>query len=420
VSSIPTKCQRLVITGVGVLAPNGIGREAFWRNCLLGVSGIAPITIFDPSPYRCRRAGQLLDFHPEAYLGPKGLRTFDRTTCLALVAAKLALEDATLDQQEVSFDQVGVVLGSTMGSLRSISEFDLEGLREGSRYVNPALFPNAVINSPASQVSIRFGLQGLNSTIATGFTAGLDALGYARDLLRLGRLRAVVVGAAEELCLQTFLGFYNLGLLATAKDGATPSYAPLHADADGTLLGEGAACFVLERYEDAMQRGARMYAELLSYSSAFHSASLYRYDPDATAGVRAVRQALQEAGVSAEEIDCISSGANGLRAIDAMEQTTIRTVFGHRLVPPPVSVVKMLLGEPFSAAGALQVAAMVGALVSQQVPSPVLEPVATMATLGAGDGEIHQHQIRTALIQICGLIGISSAVVLRSLNGDHH
>jgi 3-oxoacyl-[acyl-carrier-protein] synthase II len=419
VSVISVAHQPLVITGLGVLAPNGIGKDAFWRNCLSGTSGIGPITLFDPGAYRCRCGGQVNDFHPEAYVGPKGLRTLDRTTRLALVATHLAMHDAGLEIGRTACDAVGVVLGSTMGSLRSISEFDLDGLRDGPRYVNPALFPNAVINSPASQVAIRFGLQGLNATIATGFTAGLDAIGYAMTLLKLGRLRAVIVGGVEELCLQTFLGFYKLGLLATTQDGTAPRYAPYQAPGTGMVLGEGAACVVMERSEDAHRRGASAYAELLSYSTAFHPASLYRYDPDATAAVQAVRQALQDAGVSSGDVDCISSGANGLHAADAMEQTAIHTVFGQQPVPRPVSVVKTLVGESFSAAGALQVATMVGALVCQQVPCPVLESVNVSSTVGAGGGGALPHQIRTVLIQTCGLFGVSSAVVLRSLNGRH-
>lgn len=407
----------LVITGLGVLAPNGVGKEVFWRHCLSGISGIGPITLFDPRPYRCRYAGQLNDFQPETSLGPKGLRTLDRTTRLTLVATHLAMQDAQLEVGEASRDTIGVVLGSTMGSLRSISEFDLDGLRDGPRYVNPALFPNAVINSPASQVAIRFGLRGLNATVATGFTAGLDAIGYAMTLLKLGRLQAVIVGAVEELCLQTFLGFYHLGLLATTPDGAPPRYTPYQAPGDGMVLGEGAVSFVVERLESARSRGVPAYAELLSYGTAFHPASLYRYDPHATAAVQAVRQAVQDAGVSAEDIDCISSGANGLRAADAMEQAAIRTVFGHQPVPRPVSVVKTLIGESFSAAGALQVATMVGALVHQAVPAPVPEPVHVASPLGVTDESAPPHRtIRTTLIQTCGLFGISSALVLRGLN----
>src|SRR3989338_726139 len=202
---------RIVITGLGVVAPNGIGKDEFWANCAAGVSGIKPITLFDTFKYRCHYAGEISNFQPERYLGPKGLRNLDRTTLLSLVAAKLAIEDAHLEITDENRNNIGVVLGSTMGSVHSISEFDMEGLREGPRYVNPAQFPNTVINSPASQVAIRFGLRGMNSTISTGFSASLDAIGYARDMLTLDRADLLLVGGVEELCIQTFLGFYKLG-----------------------------------------------------------------------------------------------------------------------------------------------------------------------------------------------------------------
>lgn len=408
---------RIVITGIGVVAPNGIGKEAFWRNAVAGVSGIRPISVFDVTPYRCRSAGEIADFKAEEWLGSSGLRTLDRTTRLALVAAKLAIDDARLDLTPTSCDAIGVVLGSTMGSLRSISEFDLDGLRDGPRYVNPALFPNAVINSPASQVSIRFKLRGLNSTIATGFTASLDAIGYALDMLRLGRAKTLLVGGAEELCLQTFLGFYTLGFLSTASDGAPPLLAPFHPRRCGTLLGESAAFVVLESEEDAARRGAGVYAEVAGYRTAFHPASLHRYDPSAAASVEVLRQALREVEASPDEIDYFSASANSTRACDAMETTAIQAVFGSRSTRLPIGAVKSLVGEPFSAGSILQVTDALGVLAHQQLPPTIEwdrgissdEPAYAVRPSRAA-------RVRTALIHTVGLAGVSSAVVIRGLH----
>jgi len=324
------RLARVAITGIGVVAPNGTGRDEFWRNCFAGTSGIKPITLFDTQPYRCHTGGEITAFSPEDHLGPKGIRTLDRTTRLALVAAKLALDDAKLEITPEARKDIGVVLGCTMGSVRSISEFDLEGLREGPRYVNPALFPNVVMNSPASQISIRFQLRGANSTISTGFSAGLDAIGYAMRLLQLGRVKAVVVGAVEELCLQTFLGFYCLGLLATGELESRPVFSPLHARRSGTLLGEGAAVFVLETLDEARRRGAHAHAEVLGYGTAFHPASMHRCDPSATSAVSAVREAMNEARVGAHDIDYVGACANSTRAVDTMDMAAMKTVFGSR------------------------------------------------------------------------------------------
>jgi len=407
------RSQRIVVTGIGVVAPNGIGKDVFWQNCFDGISGIRPISLFDAHAYRCRCAGEVIDFTPEEHLGPKGLRTLDRTTRLALVAAQFALKDAALEVTPAGCQDIGVVLGCTMGSVRSISEFDVESLREGPRYVNPALFPNVVINSPASHIAIRFQLRGVNSTISTGFTAGLDAIGYALRLLQLRRVKAVLVGGVEELCLQTFLGFYRLGLLATEPTGRSPRYAPFHPQRQGTLLGEGAAILVLEPLEEAHRRRVPAYAELLGYGTSFHPDSAYRYDPASTASVTASRRALQEADVDAADIDFVSACANATRATDAMEVVSLKTLFGDRASRVPVSAVKSLIGESFSAGGALQVALALGAIARQQVPpSPAGDTNDFDLELNLVRERARSASVSTVLVQSIALTGSSSALVI--------
>ena len=408
--------KRLVITGIGVVAPNGIGKEHFWDNGFAGISGIKPITLFDASRYRCRYAGEISDFQPEQYLGSKGLRTLDRTTLLALVAAKLAIDDAKLEITDETRNDIGVVLGSTMGSVHSISEFDRVGLQEGPRYVNPAHFPNAVINSPASQVAIRFGLRGLNSTISTGFTASLDAIGYAMDMLTLGRVKTLLVGGVEELCLETFLGFYKLGFLATSQDGRLPSYGPFDPNRCGALLGEGSVFIVLELLEDAQARSATMYAELSGYGTGFHPASLYRCDPQAQGAIAAVHRALDEAGVMPENIDYISACANSTKLGDAMELTAIHAVFGSHAATRPLVAVKSLLGESFSASAAFQLAETVGSLVRQHVPLSSMTWPQAEDPLPSSVATLTQQHIETALIESFGPTGVSSALVIKSVH----
>lgn len=405
--------KRIVITGVGVVAPNGIGKEEFWQNCLAGVSGIKPITLFDVSKYRCKYAGEISNFQPEKYLGPKGLRNLDRTTLLALVAAKLAIDDSRLGITDDNRNEIGVVLGSTMGSVHSISEFDKEGLREGPRYVNPARFPNTVINSPASQVAIRFGLRGLNATISTGFTAGLDAIGYALDMLQLGRAQTLLVGGVEELCIQTFLGFYKLGFLATAQNGTPPLFAPFDARRCGTVLGEGAAFFVLEPMEQAMARGSTIYAEVLGYATGFSPDSMLRYDPAAEGLKEVLRNVLDESGVSPDEIDFVSASANSTKVGDAAEASAIQAVLDVRTTT--VSAVKSILGESFSAGETLQLAAAVGALVEQRIPPmPHWQQPDVACQIGRVSSSARTAKIRRVLISGFGPTGSASAVVIES------
>ncbi len=342
--------QRIVITGIGVVAPNGIGKEEFWKNCRAGVSGIKPITLFDVSKYRCRYAGEISNFQPETYLGSKGLRNLDRTTLLALVAAKLAIEDSGLSITDDNRNDIGVVLGSTMGSVHSISEFDKEGLREGPRYVNPAHFPNTVINSPASQVAIRFGLKGLNTTISTGFTASLDAMGYAMDMLELGRANILLVGGVEELCIQTYLGFHKLGLLTAARNGLPPKLN----SSSGTVIGEGSAFFMLETENSAKSRKALRRANVLGYGTSFATNKAHRFQPQPHSFVEAIQEAFNQAGLEAKDITEIQRCSNGVRIFDENEDIVLNQVF-DRLKPGEAKGTQFW-GETFSADGALRIA----------------------------------------------------------------
>src|SRR3989344_440160 len=260
---------RIVITGIGVVSPIGIGKEAFWQGLKEGRSGIKPVTLFDTSTTRSKLAGEITDFKPEEILGPKGLRNLDRTTKLALCAAKLCLDDANFQITEENTNDVGVVLGSTMGSVWSISEYDKQALKEGPRSVNPALFANTVINSPASQISIRFDIRGFNTTISTGFSSAFDALRYASDFIKWGKAKAVLVGSAEELCEQFFKGFYKLGVLSKSQDGNQEMLCPFDKRRSGTILGEGAAVFLLESLSHARQRNANIYEEIKAITQVF-------------------------------------------------------------------------------------------------------------------------------------------------------
>src|SRR3989338_3927769 len=322
--------MRIVITGIGVVSPIGIGKEAFWQGLKEGRSGIKPVTLFDTSTTLSKLAGEITDFKPEEILGPKGLRNLDRTTKLALCAAKLCLDDANFQVTEENTDDVGVVLGSTMGSVWSISEFDKEAIRNGPRAVNPALFSNTVINSPASQISIRFNIKGFNSTISSGFTSSLDALEYAGNFILMGRASTVLVGGVEELCEQTFKGFYKLEFLSASKNGGQELSAPFDRRRNGAVLGEGAAILLLERWDHAAKRGAHIYGVVEGSGHSFDQKSYNRYDLKAEGAKRAIIRALQNASKSPDDIDYIASSANSTLDGDVAEARALQFVLGGR------------------------------------------------------------------------------------------
>jgi len=356
--------KRIVITGVGVLASNGIGKDAFWKALKEGKSGIKPVTLFDISTLRTKLAGEISNFDPKSILGQKGLRNLDRTTLLAMSASKLALDDANLPTPvpEEETDIYGVSLGSTMGSVWSISEFDKVALREGPRAVNPALFANTVINSPASHISIKFNIQGFNSTISTGFCSSLDAIYYAMNMLNLYEYKVVIAGGVEELCEQTYKGFHKIGHLAGSRPGKEEVNCPFDKRRNGIVMGEGAAIFVLEELEHAKARNAKIYAEILGYGTSFDPKSNNIYNPKAEGATEAIKYSLEDARISPDAIDYVSASADSTLDCDVMETRAVKKALGKKAEKIPISSIKSMIGDTFSASGAMNLGASIGML----------------------------------------------------------
>ena len=302
--------SRLVITGISIISSIGINKDEFWTNLTNGVSGIKDVTLFDVSKYRSKKAGEISDFDAKAFLGKKGIRHIDRTSLLVSSAAKLVMDDAKITHETYSEDELGIVVGSTYGSIGSISSFDLEGLEEGPTFVNPMDFPNTVLNAPASRASIFCNATGLNSTISTGTASGLDAIIYASDFLRLGRGKAVLAGGVHGLTADIFWGAYGSGILSGSRDDGIEISAPFDKRRNGFIIGEAAALLVIERLEDALERNANIYAEIKGYGCTFNPDKVSPDDIDTTQGVRCISMAMEEAGLNAEDISYISACAN--------------------------------------------------------------------------------------------------------------
>ncbi|MBF0532832.1 MAG: beta-ketoacyl-[acyl-carrier-protein] synthase family protein [Candidatus Omnitrophica bacterium] len=360
--------KRVVITGIGVLAANGEGKDPFWHSLRLGQSRFGPITLFETGGYSVQDGGEILGFDPAKYLGPKGLRALDRSTMLIVSAARLAIDDSRLTVTDANTDDVGVSVGSTLGSLRSISEFDEVTLKEGPRYTNPAFFPNTVINAPASQVSIWHHIKGFNATISTGFTASVEAMQYAWDYIQKGRCHAVLAGGVEEMCNQTFNGLYHLKMLSGSRPLKLWVNCPFDSRRNGIVFAEAACLCVLEEYEHARQRGAAILAEVLGFGYDFDPFRINKYNPRGTGIKNAMRRCLTNSRLEPGGVDWISANANSTEAADQIETEAIKEVFGARARNIPVSAVKSMTGETYSASGALSVAAAVGAIQGGFIP----------------------------------------------------
>ena len=293
---------------------------------------------------------------------------FDRSTKLLLSSAKLALDDAGLEINEENSSKVGVSVGTTLGSLRSFSKFNQEAIIDGPRYANPSVFPNTVVNLPASRLGIKCKITGFNATISTGMCSALDALEYMRDFINLNRIHTGVVGAVEDLSMEAFLGCYKLHYLSGFNGKNGPISCPFDKRRDGIVLSEGAVTFIVEGIEQALKRKAPIYGEILGMASAFDPAHPYKYNPKGQGMVRAMRMALKDADLKPEDIDCIFANANSTQDADKIEVKAIKEVFGDETKRIPVTSVKSTIGESFSVSGGFSLAAALGGMEQGFIP----------------------------------------------------
>ncbi|MEE9558599.1 MAG: beta-ketoacyl-[acyl-carrier-protein] synthase family protein [Candidatus Brocadiales bacterium] len=362
--------NRIVVTGIGVISPVGIGKEKFWENLQNGVSGIKPISLFDVTNDSSKKAGEIPDFDAKEFLGKKGIRHFDRTSLLATAASSMCVEDAKLGDAYKEED-LGIILGSTFGSIDSISAFDLEALNEGPNYVNPMDFPNTVINAPASRASIFCQAKGPNTTISTGESSGVDAMMYATDFLRLGRARVVLVGGVCGLTGNVFWGACRAGVLSGSGNAGSDVEicAPFDKRRNGIVMGEGAALLILEHQEDAQARGARIYAEVKGYGTSFNPN--WGVSEDLSGGIKANLIALESAGLGPEDISLIYANANSSPNGDRMETVVIKESFGDHAKKIPVSAIKSMTGDCLDASGAMQCVAAVMSINTGVIPPTI-------------------------------------------------
>ncbi|HEX9062133.1 MAG TPA: beta-ketoacyl-[acyl-carrier-protein] synthase family protein [Clostridia bacterium] len=404
---------RVVITGMGVVSPVGIGKDKFWEALIEGTSGISPLTMFDTSIFKNKNAAQINDFDAAEYLGSNGLKYFDRSTVLILTAAKLALDGHRIPFSDRELEESGVVVGTAFGGLHSIGEFDRESI-DNPNYVNPMHFPNTVINSPASQVSVRYGMRCMNVTMSTGFAAGTDALGNSFNYIRSGMAGVIFAGGVEELCIESFAAFSKNGLLAGRKENCEERVYPYDKRRDGMILGEGAVLLVMENLQLALERGDDILAEVIGYGTSCDASFKHNFNSSGTRAKTAMIMAMEEAGVSPLDIDYICGSANGSVEGDKMEYEALEEIFGDDIRNKAVSSIKASVGECVGASGAFQTAASVLAINKGIVP-PTLN--FEMAENEKGSLNIietpDKRDIDIAMINSFGCNGINSSLIIR-------
>jgi 3-oxoacyl-[acyl-carrier-protein] synthase II len=347
------KKDRVVVTGLGVVSPIGIGIDAFWDAACRGVNGIAPITSFDTSGFRTAVGGEVKGFSPGEYLSPKQIASMGRSSQLASAAALMALADAGLDTSKQDPYRLGVSLGTTMGEPQILEKgiemiYEAKGSTDTMPDSLPAQYPCGAISAHVAET---IGACGPAIMIPTACAAGNYAIGYAFDLLSTGMADIVVAGGSDPFSKIAFTGFNRL--LATAKEACRP----FDKNRDGMCVGEGAGILALESLTHAKARAARIYAEVLGYGLGCDAFKMTIPDPSGSGGILALRRALDNARVPLDAVDYISAHGTGTEENDKTETLIIKTVFGEKAKSIPVSSIKSMIGHTMGAASAIEAVA---------------------------------------------------------------
>ena len=351
--------HRVVITGIGAITPLALNVQDTWQGLIEGRSGIDYFTRIDASQYPTRFGGEAKGFDPAQYMNFKKARRMDRFSQFAVAAAKEALEDAQLSLEEIDPEQVGVLIGSAIGGLDAMDEA-MRNLVAGKR-LSPFYLVTTVANMAAFHVCHIYGLKGYNNTVVTACAAGLQAVGEAAEVIRRGAAQVMVTGGTESSSSELGLaGFTAMRGLSTRNDDPQGACRPFDRDRDGFVCSEGCGMLVLENLEHALGRGAHIYAEVLGYSATSDAYNLVAPDPEAEGAARAIRWAIEDAGIRPEAVDYINAHGTSTPLNDTMETLAIKKVFGEHAYQVPISSTKSMIGHLFGGAGAL--AAIVCAL----------------------------------------------------------
>ena len=411
---------KVVITGMGVVSPIGIGLEAFWDSLVHGRSGVGKVTFFDVSRYACRIAGEVRDFKPEAFIEKKKIRRMDRFTQFAMAATKMALADSGLDMARENPERVGVIVGSGVGGLQTIEEELKTLLERGPRRVSPFLIPKIIYNMAAGEIAIQYGMGGPNYAVASACATANNAMGEAVRHIRYGDADVMVSGGSEAAITQLGLsGFSQAGALAESyNDNPTKASRPFDKNREGFLMGEGAGVVILESEAHAKARGARIYAELAGYGATDDAYHITSPSPEGKSQARAVRLALKDAGMNPEEVDYVNAHGTSTTVNDKAETLVIKAVLGDRAKKIPVSSTKSMTGHLLGAAGGVELIAtilsmhkgMVHPTINYETPDPD-------CGLDYGPNKAREWKVKNAISNSFGFGGHNAVLAVRLYNG---
>lgn len=416
--------RRVVVTGVGVLSPNGVGKEAFWEGMVSGRSGVRRVTDFDVAQFHSQIAAQVADFDPFAFgLTPEEVERMDRYVQFAVAAARAAMADAGILSNGAGRDRMGVCLANAICGTPYMEEEFLRVTNGGKdpidpRKARPYLYDASMFNTPSSEIAARHGLKGICTTVSTGCTAGTDAVGFAFEKVQYGEADVMITGAAEApLCPITFAAFDVINVLSTRNDEPEKASRPFDGARDGFVLSEGCGILILEELGHALSRGAPIYCEITGFGtccSAYHMTDL---PADGDGMAACIGFALKDAELLPEDIDYINAHGSSTRQNDVFETNGYKQVFGNRVYDIPISSLKSMIGHPLAAANSIELVAdalifendALPPTINQEVPDPDCD-------LDYIPNKAREKRVNHILKTSSGFSGIHSSMTLSRWN----
>jgi len=407
--------RRVVVTGVGLLSPVGIGTAENWNGLVAGHSGIATITRFDPAQFAARIAGEVKGFDPLKYFEKKDVKKMDVFIQYALVASQFAMEDAGLTVTPDIAEDVGVFIASGIGGFSTIEREHIELLNGGPRRISPFFIPASIINLAAGQVSIRFGAKGPNLATCTACTASAHAVGEASEIIKRGDANVMIAGGSEASITPMGIGgFAAMRALSTRNDEPARASRPFDKDRDGFVCGEGSGIVILEELEFARARGAKIYAEVAGYGLSGDAYHLTSQPADANGAVRSMRMALRKGGVRPDEVDYINAHGTSTPINDPTETLAVKTTFGEHAKKLVMSSTKSMTGHLLGAAGGLEAGITALAIRHQLAPPTInLDEPDPACDLDYAANNSRPMRINVALSNSFGFGGTNGTLLMK-------
>ncbi|MEN8614580.1 beta-ketoacyl-ACP synthase II [Dehalogenimonas sp. THU2] len=410
----PDYTRRVVITGIGMVSPLGLNTETTWDGLINGRNGIEYLTLFDASPLETKFGGEVKNFEPGDYIGKKDIRRMDRFAQLAVAAARMAVEESKVDVAAKG-EGIGVIVGSGIGGLTTLFDQAQVYIEKGPSKVTPFLIPMMISDIAAAQIAISMGLKGPNFCTTSACASGSDAIGTAYESIRQGRADIMLAGGTESgMNPLAFAAFNSLNALSTNNDDPHHASRPFDAARGGFVMSEGATVVVLEELNEALERGAHIYAEVIGYGSSCDAYHIVQPVETGAGAAQAIQMAVDRAGIDPNEIDYVNAHGTSTQLNDKMETAAIKTVLGDHAYKVAISSTKSMLGHLIGGAGAIECA-----ICALTIKNGIIPPTINYETpdpdcdLDYVPNTARKAEVRTTLSNSFGFGGHNSVLILR-------